>query len=57
MNAQTTVKAAAAEVRLEKVVKRYGKVTAVKPLDLVIPPARSSRCSAPRAAARPRCCA
>ncbi len=38
MNAQTTVKAAAAEVRLEKVVKRYGKVTAVKPLDLVIPP-------------------
>lgn len=28
----------AAEVRLEKITKRYGKVTAVKPLDLVIPP-------------------
>jgi iron(III) transport system ATP-binding protein len=27
----------AAEVRLEKITKRYGKVTAVKPLDLVIP--------------------
>jgi iron(III) transport system ATP-binding protein len=28
----------AAEVRLEQITKRYGKVTAVKPLDLVIPP-------------------
>ena len=28
----------AAEVRLEKITKRYGNVTAVKPLDLVIPP-------------------
>jgi iron(III) transport system ATP-binding protein len=27
----------AAEVRLEKITKRYGKVTAVKPLDLLIP--------------------
>jgi iron(III) transport system ATP-binding protein len=28
----------AAEVRLEQITKRYGKVVAVKPLDLVIPP-------------------
>lgn len=28
----------AAEVRLERITKRYGDVTAVKPLDLVIPP-------------------
>lgn len=33
-----TPNANAAEVRLEQITKRYGKVTAVKPLDLVIPP-------------------
>jgi iron(III) transport system ATP-binding protein len=33
-----TATANAAEVRLEQITKRYGKVTAVKPLDLVIPP-------------------
>jgi iron(III) transport system ATP-binding protein len=37
MNAPTTIKTGAAEVRLDRVTKRYGKVTAVKPLDLVIP--------------------
>jgi iron(III) transport system ATP-binding protein len=39
MNALTplSTQAQAAEVRLEKITKRYGKVTAVKPLDLVIP--------------------
>jgi iron(III) transport system ATP-binding protein len=37
MNAQTPIKTSAAEVKLERVTKRYGKVTAVKPLDLVIP--------------------
>jgi iron(III) transport system ATP-binding protein len=34
----TTANPNAAEVRLEKITKRYGNVTAVKPLDLVIPP-------------------
>jgi iron(III) transport system ATP-binding protein len=46
MTAQTPIRTSAAphavhhaaEVRLERVVKRYGNVTAVKPLDLVIPP-------------------
>ncbi len=40
MNAATpmTLNPGAAEVRLEQITKRYGKVTAVKPLDLVIPP-------------------
>ena len=31
-------KSNAAEVRLDRIAKRYGSVTAVKPLDLVIPP-------------------
>jgi iron(III) transport system ATP-binding protein len=35
--ASMNIQGAAAEVRLEQVTKRYGKVTAVKPLDLVIP--------------------
>lgn len=33
-----STKSTAAEVRLEQITKRYGSVTAVKPLDLVIPP-------------------
>lgn len=37
MNAHVQQKTAA-EVRLDQVAKRYGKVTAVKPLDLAIPP-------------------
>jgi iron(III) transport system ATP-binding protein len=37
MSAASPIKTTAAEVRLKGVTKRYGKVTAVKPLDLVIP--------------------
>ncbi|MFY7959695.1 MAG: ABC transporter ATP-binding protein [Elsteraceae bacterium] len=38
MTPTANANANAAEVRLEQITKRYGKVTAVKPLDLVIPP-------------------
>lgn len=42
------------EIKLEHVTKRWAKFYAVEDLNLTIEITRSSRCSAPPAAARPR---
>ena len=46
----------AGTIRLEELIKRYGDVHRRRRRDLQIPAASSSRCSAPRAAARRRRC-
>ena len=48
--------ARAAEVQLRNVSKRYGNVTAVKPLDLTIPAGSLVTLLGHRDAAKPHCC-
>jgi len=47
----------AAGIEFREVTKRYDAIVAVREVSFAIEPGRSSPCSVPRAAARPRSCA